>query len=317
MESSASCPQGAGGVPKGPVTRALIKDILARSLAEMGYECPESDLEKFVRTATPVASRAATPAWSANSSRTQSPVRRSNKKKGKRCASSSSEEETTGSDSTVVGTDSESENTTSEASETEKPTGSRSDSFSLVEGKNKKAIRKAIKKKKTTDSPPHSGMEVDAAQTESSSPAPLPKSPQAQVPVTTSSQVEAARASAPAPAGSKPTAPSRVKMPLQYLCAKALTSSKYPQIVPVCGLIYKSLDNKVQLHTYALEEERKIKMVIRGIPTDSPVEEIKADLCDQGFLCYQCTDYAAATVRLCLSSWSSLGTNEAKPIKIS
>ncbi|GBP69712.1 Nucleic-acid-binding protein from transposon X-element [Eumeta japonica] len=42
-------------------------------------------------------------------------------------------------------------------------------------------------------------------------------------------------------------------------------------------------DFKVQFHTYALEEERKIKVVIRGIPADFPVEEIKADLCDQGF----------------------------------
>ncbi|GBP77247.1 Nucleic-acid-binding protein from transposon X-element [Eumeta japonica] len=39
----------------------------------------------------------------------------------------------------------------------------------------------------------------------------------------------------------------------------------------------------VQFHTYALEEERKIKVVIRGILADFPVEEIKADLCDQAF----------------------------------
>ncbi|GBP77119.1 hypothetical protein EVAR_99364_1 [Eumeta japonica] len=121
---------GAGGVPKGPVTRALIKDIVAKSLADMGYECPASDLDKFVRTATPVASRATTPVSSANSSRNHSPVRQKNK--GKYSASSSSEEETTGSDSTIVGTDDESGTTSSAASETGTLTGSRSDSFSLV-----------------------------------------------------------------------------------------------------------------------------------------------------------------------------------------
>ncbi|GBP46774.1 hypothetical protein EVAR_10741_1 [Eumeta japonica] len=43
------------------------------------------------------------------------------------------------------------------------------------------------------------------------------------------------------------------------------------------------VDFKVQFHTYALEEERKLKAVIRGIPTDFPVDEIQADLCGQGF----------------------------------
>ncbi|GBP82925.1 Nucleic-acid-binding protein from transposon X-element [Eumeta japonica] len=130
-------------------------------------------------------------------------------------------------------------------------------------------------------------MEVDAAQTESSSPAPLPKSPQAQVPVTTSSQVEAARASAPAPAGSKPTAPPRVKMPPPIFVRKGANfikiSADCTHVETFRKLNKYLVDNKVQFHTYALEEERKIKMVIRGIPTDFPVEEIKADLCDQGF----------------------------------
>ncbi|GBP67540.1 Nucleic-acid-binding protein from mobile element jockey [Eumeta japonica] len=152
-------------------------------------------------------------------------------------------------------------------------------------------------------------MEVDAAQTEAASPAPLPKSPQAQVPVTTSLQVEAARASVPAPAGSKPTAPSRVKMPPLIFVRKGVNFIKisadctrlrinYTKAVRTaddgikitCSDVetFRKLnkylvDNKVQFHTYALEEERKIKMVIRGIPTDFPVEEIKADLCDQVF----------------------------------
>ncbi|GBP62135.1 hypothetical protein EVAR_46104_1 [Eumeta japonica] len=56
------------------------------------------------------------------------------------------------------------------------------------------------------------------------------------------------------------------------------------------------VDFKVQFHTYALEEKRKIKVVIRGIPADFPVEEIKADLCAaKASLYFQCTGSAAAT----------------------
>ncbi|GBP88720.1 Probable RNA-directed DNA polymerase from transposon BS [Eumeta japonica] len=46
------------------------------------------------------------------------------------------------------------------------------------------------------------------------------------------------------------------------------------------------VDSKVQFHMHALEEERKLKAVIRGIPTDFPVDEIQADLCGQGFPVY-------------------------------
>ncbi|GBP70869.1 hypothetical protein EVAR_53533_1 [Eumeta japonica] len=37
---------GTGGVHKGPVTRALIKDAVFKSLTEMGYECPENEIDK-------------------------------------------------------------------------------------------------------------------------------------------------------------------------------------------------------------------------------------------------------------------------------
>ncbi|GBP09103.1 hypothetical protein EVAR_100337_1 [Eumeta japonica] len=134
-------------------------------------------------------------------------------------------------------------------------------------------------------------MEVDAAQTESASPAPLPKSPQAQVPVTTSSQVEAARASVPAPAGSKSTAPLGSKMPPPIFVRK-LTLSKYPQIVPVCGLIHKSLDNKVQFHTYARRGASKWSFAVSQPDflsrRSKPISATKASVLSQD---------AAATVR--------------------
>ncbi|GBP82542.1 Retrovirus-related Pol polyprotein from type-1 retrotransposable element R1 4 [Eumeta japonica] len=119
------------------------------------------------------------------------------RKNCKRSANSSSEEETTGSDSTVVGSDSESESTYSATSGTRRLTGSRSDSPSLVEGKNKRAIRKALKKKNISNASSTSEMEVDAAQAESvSTQTPRPTSPSAQGPVTTSLQLKTDRAPA-------------------------------------------------------------------------------------------------------------------------
>ncbi|GBP88547.1 Nucleic-acid-binding protein from transposon X-element [Eumeta japonica] len=132
-----------------------------------------------------------------------------------------------------------------------------------------------------------------------------PKSP----PATTSSQMEADRATAPARAGSKLTAPPRVKIHspiflrkganfiqisadctrLRINYSKAVRTADNgikitcPDVETFRSLNKYLVDFKDQFHTYALEEERKIKVVIRGIPADFPVEEIKADLCDQGF----------------------------------
>ncbi|GBP88541.1 RNA-directed DNA polymerase from mobile element jockey [Eumeta japonica] len=48
--------------------------------------------------------------------------------------------------------------------------------------------------------------------------------------------------------------------------------------------VYKYLiDTKVKFHTYALEEERKLKAVIRGIPADFETDDIKSDFLEQGF----------------------------------
>ncbi|GBP98510.1 hypothetical protein EVAR_70561_1 [Eumeta japonica] len=92
--------------PEGPLTHALVKNILLKSLADMGYESPEGDLDKF------------------NSSRFQSPAKGKNKR---RVSSSSSEEETTGSDSTVAG----SENESGSGSESGQSTSKSDASFTL------------------------------------------------------------------------------------------------------------------------------------------------------------------------------------------
>ncbi|GBP73640.1 hypothetical protein EVAR_56319_1 [Eumeta japonica] len=129
MDNATSCSPGAGGISKGPLTRALIKEVLVKFLAEIGYECPEGELNKFVHTATPVSSRVssniASFASNQNSSRSQSPSKGKNKRKAR---SSSSEEDETCSDSTVGGSDgeSESDSASSATSTTERLTRSRS-----------------------------------------------------------------------------------------------------------------------------------------------------------------------------------------------
>ncbi|GBP64152.1 hypothetical protein EVAR_35473_1 [Eumeta japonica] len=86
--------------------------------------------------------------------------------------------------------------------------------------------------------------------------------------------------------GAKPTAPPRPKLPPPIFLRKGVN---FLQISADCTRLrinYIStnlVDFKVQFHSYALEEERKLKAVIRGIPTDFPVDEIQADLCGQGF----------------------------------
>ncbi|GBP71318.1 Nucleic-acid-binding protein from transposon X-element [Eumeta japonica] len=43
------------------------------------------------------------------------------------------------------------------------------------------------------------------------------------------------------------------------------------------------MENKVQFHTYVLDEERKLKVVIRGVPKDIETDDIKSDLVNKGF----------------------------------
>ncbi|GBP36447.1 Nucleic-acid-binding protein from transposon X-element [Eumeta japonica] len=303
METNTSCPSGAGGVPKGPVTRALIKDILSKSLADMGYECPESDLDKFVRKTTPVSSRASSqatsPASSQNSSRSHSPVKGKNKRKAR--SSSSSEEETTSadSDSTVVGTD-ESE------SDSGKSTSKSDTSFTLVKGKNKKEVKKALKRSKLENNSPVRDMEVEISQKVKTTPAITVADPPSPRPVTTSTQVASDRV---ANTGAKPSAPPKGKAPPPIYLLKGANFVRisadctrlrinYSKAVRVAddGIkitcpdveTFRSLnrylvDSKVKFHTYALEEERKVKAVIRGIPADFNTDDIKSDLLNQGF----------------------------------
>ncbi|GBO98595.1 Nucleic-acid-binding protein from transposon X-element [Eumeta japonica] len=306
MEDGSPCPTGAGGVPKGKITHALIKDIVAKALNDMGYECPEKDLNKFVRTATPTSSRASssttTPTTSqttsASSSRSNSPSKRN-----KRRASSLSDNESTSSDSTVVGSDSESDSAQSVKSD---KTPKDDTSFTLVEGKNRKAVRKATKKAKVSRDSPAIGMDLETSTTAATKVSP-PTIPDTQDPVSASTQAVTVNSSPRS--GAKPAAPPRSKLPPPIFLRKGANFLKVsadctrlrinyskavrtaddgvkifcPDVETFRSLNKYLVDSKVQFHTYALEEERMIKAVIRGIPTDFPIEEIQTDLRAQGF----------------------------------
>ncbi|GBP60796.1 hypothetical protein EVAR_85056_1 [Eumeta japonica] len=117
--------------------------------------------------------------------------------------------------------------------------------------------------------------------------------------------------------GAKPTAPPRPKLPppifaqrrflqisadctrLRINYSKAVRTADdgikiHCQTLRLSAVSINISWTSKSIHTYALEEERKLKAVIRGIPTDFPVDEIQADLCGQ-LLCTRCTDFAAET----------------------
>ncbi|GBP87585.1 Probable RNA-directed DNA polymerase from transposon BS [Eumeta japonica] len=255
MDQHSPCPPGAGGSgPKKQITFEFIQQVLTKALSEIGYEAPQELVNKLIARASP----------------------------------SSSDEGTTCSDSTVVGSDSESE--------------SSSKSFTLVEGKNKRALKKALKKVKTTRDQPE--MDIDP------SPAPTTCAKDTQPPPSTvqTTQITTNRAST-TNSGSKPNAPPKVKPPppiyllkgsnfvkisadctrlrINYSKATRVAEDKIkitvPDVETFRSLNKYLIENKIQFHTYALEEERKLKVVIRGVPEDICTDDIKSDLVNQGF----------------------------------
>ncbi|GBP20898.1 hypothetical protein EVAR_80717_1 [Eumeta japonica] len=267
MDQDSPCSPGAGGSgPKTPITLEFIQQVLTKALSEIGYEAPQDVVKKLIARVTPVSSRA--------SSRATSPMKTN---KNKRQASSSSDEGATCSDSTVVGSDSESENSNT--------------SFTLVEGKNKRALRKALKKAKVARDQPEMDIDPSSAPTSRANDAkPSPAAVQ-QTQTTSTASVESTRnpVSASTQAVTAKTAPRTDCTRLRINYSKAVRTADdgikihCPDVETFRSLNKYLVDFKVQFHTYALEEERKLKAVIRGIPTDFPVDEIQADLCGQGF----------------------------------
>ncbi|GBP26351.1 Nucleic-acid-binding protein from transposon X-element [Eumeta japonica] len=180
-------------------------------------------------------------------------------------------------------------------------------SFTLVKGKNKKEVKKALKKSKLERSSPVRDMEVEVSR-KATIPTPATKVADPPTPgsVTTSTRVATDRV---ANVGAKPSAPTKGKaLPPIYLleganfvrisadCTRLRINYTMAVRVADDGIkitcpdveIFRSLnkyliDSEVKLHTYALEEKRKLKAVIRGVPVDFDINDIKTDLINQGF----------------------------------
>ncbi|GBP29042.1 hypothetical protein EVAR_10858_1 [Eumeta japonica] len=170
----------------------------------------------------------------------------------KRQASSSSDEGATCSDSTVVGSDSESENSGSRPA----GDGHRPIIGAHIPCKRCKALPAAVQQTQTT-----STASVELTRN----------------PVSASTQAVTAKTAR--------TDCTRLRINYSKAVRTADDGIKIhcPDVETFRSLNKYLVDFKVHF-TYALEEERKLKAVIRGIPTDFPVDEIQ-DLCGQGFLC--------------------------------
>ncbi|GBP55061.1 hypothetical protein EVAR_46357_1 [Eumeta japonica] len=207
------------------VVPAFSVDIVTKALRDMGYQCPDTDwiLDRFVRTVTQASSRASSSATSPASSQasSHSSTRSSSPSKGNKKRASSSSEEETSSDSTVVGSGSCSDNESdSGKSATGKVNASQPESFTIVKGKNKKAIRKTLKKSKTSDVSPSNEMDVDvsrpASATNNVMVSSLPTYSLSITPSQTSNKT-------PSVAGTKPTIHQGLQSLPLFFCAKTQT----------------------------------------------------------------------------------------------
>ncbi|GBP69336.1 hypothetical protein EVAR_49623_1 [Eumeta japonica] len=245
------CSPGAGGSgPKTPITLEFIQQVLTKALSDIGYEAPQDVVKKLIARVTPVSSRA--------SSRSTSPMK-TNKNKNKRQASSSSDEGATCSDSTVVGSDSESENSNT--------------SFTLVEGKNKRALRKALKKAKVARDQPEMDIDPSSAPTSRANDAkPSPAAVQ-QTQTTSTASVESTRnpvsastqavtAKTAPRTGAKPTAPPRPKLPPPIFLRKG---ANFLQISADCTRLrinyskaVRTADDGIKIHCPDVETFRSL-----------------------------------------------------------
>ncbi|GBP89487.1 Histone H2B.3 [Eumeta japonica] len=183
----------------------------------------------------------------------------------------------------------------------------------IAKRKNRKVARR---QRKISNNSSNSDMEIETRQlkptTKTDSPA-SPDPPATQATVTATEKVTVGLNSFKK-AGVKPSPPPKTKAPPpMYLRDK----SKWSLIAAECTRLHinftkaqntKSgikitvasiedfrnlnrylVQNNLPFHTFALEEERKVKAVIKGIPTELDVDYIKEDLDRQGYPFLRCT----------------------------
>ncbi|GBP96933.1 Nucleic-acid-binding protein from transposon X-element [Eumeta japonica] len=279
MNTHTSRPTTAGGSGKEPMvtlTMDQLKALLTQILAEKGIALPEHSLNDVASTAM---SRSASPSPSIVS--------------GKRPASArSSDASTDQSDGTVRGSDSNGD-----------------DCFTTVA--NKKRSTRSRKRRNAANNNPSMDIDVQSAAPTSFIDSPAspdcPDTPVAYGPVNAANQATHT-IQPPKTSDAKPTAPPKIKPPPPiYLRDK----SKWNAVSAECSRLhinytsarntlhgikitvesisdFRSLNSlliksKFPFHTYALEEERKIKAVLRNIPLEIPTDCIKSDLEKQNY----------------------------------
>ncbi|GBP94791.1 Nucleic-acid-binding protein from transposon X-element [Eumeta japonica] len=305
MDSNSPCPHGAGGaVDPRPVSSKLIKETLERALSDIGYQCPNDLLANLVAKSTPIPSRASSQVTSNSSSRASSnqssrsaSSTRSTARKGKRQASEMSDDDATGSDSTVVASDSDA----SESNDSNKPASTK-ESFTLVQGKKVIKKAKAARRREAT---------VTVMETDN-----IPAVPSVTMNAGASSSVTASgqsteNHSAVKNLGSKPTAPPRGKVPppfylrkgsnfikvsadctrlrINYTKAVRVADDNIKITVPDVETFRKLnkylIENNIQFHTYALDEEL---CGLSGIRVENPHKRLPGQ-------CHRCQRYGHAS----------------------
>ncbi|GBP67597.1 hypothetical protein EVAR_98651_1 [Eumeta japonica] len=248
---------------KTPASLDILKNTIIDALNKIGYECPAKILKKLVAKATPSSSRnssdAESQASSRASSRSSSPAT-SATSSGKRNASSRSDEETSsssGSDSIVVGSGSGSDPENAD------------NTFSLVKSKKNNNKKARLARRRKSDANDMETEQTPSAATNTAGPSPRSDSPRTEIQVPVDTNM--------VPAGLHINYSKAVRVADENI--KILS----PDVETFRRLNKYLINSKVQFHTYALKEERKHKIVIRGVPDNIPTNDIKNDLIGQGF----------------------------------
>ncbi|GBP88952.1 Nucleic-acid-binding protein from transposon X-element [Eumeta japonica] len=252
---------------------AQLRDLFTQFLREKGFTCEEESINAVIHPLEIVRDPSPSPSAS-----------------GKRAASVLSDDGSSGSDSTIRGSEAEDQ-----------------DHFKVV--RSKKCLRKRANRS-NRHYQSDSIMELDQLSTNPSNQMDSPASPdpapvQDKVILGTPVTEKAAPTKT---TGAKPVAPPKVKPPppiylrdkskwstvsvecnrlhIHYTNARNLMDSikiTVSTIQDYRNLTRLLINGKIPFHTHPLDEERKIKAVIKGIPLEFQTDEVKNDLVNQGY----------------------------------
>ncbi|GBP59520.1 hypothetical protein EVAR_42425_1 [Eumeta japonica] len=255
--------------------RLFSRKIASKALYKIGYQYPTEIRSKIVEKSTPVLSRASNcTSSSATSQASSSCTSRSVSPKGKRKRKGSSNDDITlpsnsSSDKTVVASDNEGLESDGSANTKE--------SFTMVQGK--KVIKKPRAARRCVVFPPNNGMETD-----STSSSMLNAGASVSTLLNTTTKQMNSGAESKTTSGTKPTALPKRKIPPPFYLLKG--SNFVVKISADCTCLRINYSKAVRVAEDKIKiafPERKLKVVIHGVPLDIGTDDINADLINQGF----------------------------------